>query len=68
MLYGELNADVAAAEGVPILINGEFGLNSEGKPNANLLLLGPPWGLERPRSATLLRTICLAVTSSFDSI
>jgi hypothetical protein len=27
---------------VPILINGELGINSEGKPKANLLLLGPP--------------------------
>jgi ATP-dependent Clp protease ATP-binding subunit ClpA len=30
------------AEIVPILINGELGINSEGKPKANLLLLGPP--------------------------
>jgi ATP-dependent Clp protease ATP-binding subunit ClpB len=30
------------AELVPILINGELGINSEGKPKANLLLLGPP--------------------------
>src|SRR6516225_9389733 len=29
-------------EMVPILINGELGINSEGKPRANLLLLGPP--------------------------
>src|ERR1700751_1646346 len=27
---------------VPILINGELGLNSQGKPKANFLLLGPP--------------------------
>ena len=27
---------------VPILIDGELGINSEGKPKANLLLLGPP--------------------------
>src|SRR5260370_16167318 len=26
----------------PILINGELGINSDGKPKANLLLLGPP--------------------------
>ena len=31
-----------AREMVPILINGELGLNSQGKPKANLLLLGPP--------------------------
>lgn len=30
------------AEIVPILINGELGINSEGKPKANLLSLGPP--------------------------
>jgi ATP-dependent Clp protease ATP-binding subunit ClpB len=30
------------AEVVPILINGELGINSEGKPKANLLMLGPP--------------------------
>jgi ATP-dependent Clp protease ATP-binding subunit ClpA len=30
------------AEIAPILINGELGINSEGKPKANLLLLGPP--------------------------
>src|SRR6516225_1355460 len=29
-------------EMVPILINGELGINSQGKPKANLLLLGPP--------------------------
>ena len=29
-------------EMVPILVNGELGLNSQGKPKANLLLLGPP--------------------------
>ena len=29
-------------EMAPILINGELGLNSQGKPKANLLLLGPP--------------------------
>jgi hypothetical protein len=27
---------------VPILVNGELGLSSQGKPKANLLLLGPP--------------------------
>jgi ATP-dependent Clp protease ATP-binding subunit ClpB len=27
---------------IPILINGELGINSEGKPKANVLLLGPP--------------------------
>jgi ATP-dependent Clp protease ATP-binding subunit ClpA len=30
------------AELVPILQNGEFGINSEGKPKASLLMLGPP--------------------------
>ena len=30
------------AEIVPIVINGELGINSEGKPKTNLLLLGPP--------------------------
>src|ERR1700757_3796647 len=29
-------------EMAPILINGELGINSQGKPKANLLLLGPP--------------------------
>src|SRR5260221_14461764 len=29
-------------EMAPILINGELGLNCQGKPKANLLLLGPP--------------------------
>src|SRR5258708_12732987 len=29
-------------EMVPILINGELGINSQGKPKANFLLLGPP--------------------------
>lgn len=29
-------------ETVPVLINGELGINSEGKPKANILLLGPP--------------------------
>src|SRR5258708_1627149 len=29
-------------EMVPILINGELGINSRGKPKANFLLLGPP--------------------------
>jgi|ERR1700746_907208 len=29
-------------EMVPMLINGELGINSLGKPKANLLLLGPP--------------------------
>ena len=29
-------------EMVPTLINGELGINSLGKPKANLLLLGPP--------------------------
>ena len=29
-------------EMVPILVNGELGLNSQGKPKANLLGLGPP--------------------------
>ena len=27
---------------VPVLQNGELGINSEGKPKANLLMLGPP--------------------------
>ncbi len=31
-----------AREMAPILINGELGLNSQGKPKANILLLGPP--------------------------
>jgi ATP-dependent Clp protease ATP-binding subunit ClpA len=29
-------------EVVPMLVNGELGINSQGKPKANLLFLGPP--------------------------
>ncbi len=37
-----LGQEEVIREIVPILINGELGINSEGKPKANLLLLGPP--------------------------
>jgi ATP-dependent Clp protease ATP-binding subunit ClpA len=37
-----LGQEEAISEMVPILINGELGINSEGKPKANLLLLGAP--------------------------
>jgi hypothetical protein len=53
-------------EMVPILINGELGINSQGKPKANLLLLGRQ-ASAKPRSAMLLRIICSAVTNWSDS-
>src|ERR1700739_1566223 len=37
-----LGQEEVIREIVPILINGELGINSEGKPKANLLLLGRP--------------------------
>jgi ATP-dependent Clp protease ATP-binding subunit ClpA len=37
-----LGQEEVIREIVPILINGELGINSKGKPKANLLLLGPP--------------------------
>jgi hypothetical protein len=37
-----LGQEEVIGEIAPILINGELGINSEGKPKANLLLLGPP--------------------------
>jgi ATP-dependent Clp protease ATP-binding subunit ClpA len=37
-----LGQEEVIREIVPILINGELGISSEGKPKANLLLLGPP--------------------------
>ena len=37
-----LGQEEVIREIVPILINGELGINSAGKPKANLLLLGPP--------------------------
>jgi ATP-dependent Clp protease ATP-binding subunit ClpA len=46
-LEGFINANIlgqpeVVREMVPILMNGELGINSQGKPKANLLLLGPP--------------------------
>jgi ATP-dependent Clp protease ATP-binding subunit ClpA len=46
-LEGVINENIlgqpeVVREMVPILINGELGINSQGKPKANLLLLGPP--------------------------
>ena len=38
---GTFGQPEAVREMAPILINGELGLNSQGKPKANLLLLGP---------------------------
>jgi ATPases with chaperone activity, ATP-binding subunit len=46
-LEGVINENIlgqpeVVREMVPLLINGELGINSQGKPKANLLLLGPP--------------------------
>ena len=41
-MNGKILGQAVVREMVPILINGELGINSQGKPKANFRLLGPP--------------------------